>query len=195
MNGVVLTGPEAHLLGFVRSLRYRRGVYSRVKYWMRNLPQDHGECFSALCNLHSLSLYNIVIERIGNEGFRTCFSAFRETLTCLTLRGVVVSFSAFVTLVDYFPNIRILKLRSFTLEPDAGPAPNLSRPLRGSVNVSGVDESLDFLDKFARLDLEYEEVVISSPRISIGTKYLEHALQLSATTAKILRLAAGLPCE
>ena len=195
MNGVVLTGSNAHLLGYVRSLRYCRGVYAGVKYRMRNLQQDHGEYFSALCNLHSLTLFNIVIEPIVEEEFRTCFSAFRETLTCLTLQNFAVQFSAFVTLVDYFPNIRNLRLRSFTPELDAGPIPTLSRPLRGRVDIRGVDRCSNFLDQFARLDLEYEEVVIGSPLRSMGTKYLEHALRLSVTTVKILRLAVGLPCE
>jgi len=197
MNDVVLTGSKTHLLGYVRSLQHSRGPYSGAKQLMRNLPQDQVECFSALCNLHSLTLFDIIIERIGGEGFRTCFSAFRDTLTSLTLQTFVVSFSAFVTLVDYFPNIRILQLRSFTPEPDADPVPNLSRPLRGRVNVSGVDTDghLNFFDQFARLELEYEEVVIDSPSHLIGANHLKHALQLSVTTAKTLRLAGRLPCE
>jgi len=193
MNGVVLTGFKTRLLGYVRSLQHCRGVYAEVKYCMRNLPQDHGEHFSALCNLRTLMLFNIVIEHIGEAGLRTCFSTFRETLTSLALQKFLVPFSSFVTLVDYFPNIRNLQLRSFTLGSDTSPVPTLSRPLRGRVGVCGVDGCLNFLDLFARLDLEYEEVVIDSPYYYMEATYLEHALQLSATTAKTLRLAAGLP--
>ena len=69
------------------------------------------------------------------------FSAFRDTLTYPSLETFTASFSAFVTLVDYFPNITTLRLRSFELEPDGGPVPSLSRPLRGKLYVREVRAS------------------------------------------------------
>ena len=50
------------------------------------------------------------ISSVSVEKNFTCFSAFRETLTHLTLNTFAASLSAFVTLVDYSPNIISLKL-------------------------------------------------------------------------------------
>ena len=185
MDGVVHTKSRAHLLGYIRSLWYCFGMC-----WMRDLQQNHGEYFSALRNLRSLTLFNVGIERNHQEGFCTCFSPFRGTLTYLSLEHSPTSFSGFVTLIDYFPNIIHLQLRSPTLEPEARPVPTLSRPLRGTVEFHGSNRCLDFLDRFVSLDLEYDEVVIDSPYRFMEGEYMERTFQLSATTTKILRLAA-----
>ena len=137
MNGVVLTGSKAHLLELARSLRHSHVL----DYRMQDLAQDSGEYLSVLRNLHSLALVNVCVEHISEDGFRACFSAFRDTLTYPSLETFTTSFSAFVTLVDYFPNITTLRLRSFELEPDGGPVPSLSRPLRGKLYVREVRAS------------------------------------------------------
>lgn len=163
---------------------------------MRNLPQDSGEYFSALRNLHTLTLYNISIEHLHEEGFRNCFSAFRETLTSLSLETFAMSFGAFVALIDYFPNIAALQLRSFEMERDKGPIPSLSRPLRGQIHVLDVQADwLGFFDRFAKLDLEYEQLVISSSFLAIEAEFMEKALQISPSTVKSLRLTSDLQRE
>ena len=189
MNGVVLSGSMGHLLQYVRSLRHARGLGYRT----RNLAQECGEYLSALHNLESLTLYGIGVEHISEDQFRICYSAFRETLTCLFLEIFITPFSAFVTLVDYFPNITTLRLCLLDLELDEGPVPPLSRPLRGKAHVgyascfeSGFRE---FCDRFAELDLEYEELVIEAPGSTLrGTAFLGTALKISASTVKFLRL-------
>ena len=133
MDGLVLSGLKPHLLGFVHSLTHRRGPL-RTGYEIQDLPKDSGNYHLALRNLRSLTLCNTRFKRI-DEGLRTCFSAFRETLTYLSFDTVVVSFSAFVTLADYFPNIRTLLLHSIVHEDHGEPIPPLSRPLRGKVHV------------------------------------------------------------
>ena len=96
---------------------------------------------------------------MGEGEFHTCFSAFRETLTSLSLDLIFITFSAFVTLVGYFPNITTLRLHSFMLIPDGRPVPSLSQPLRGKLRIYEVPEqSLEFFGRFAELDLEYEEL-------------------------------------
>ena len=97
-----------------------------------------------------------------------------------------------MTLVDYFPNIATLELRSFALEPDGGPIPPLSRPLRGKVHIHRVSNHLEFLDRFAKLDLEYEGLVIHSPSFFRSTKFVEGALRISANTVAFLSLTAEL---
>ena len=195
INGVILSGSKARLLGYIRSLWHSRGLDIGIKYQMRHLPHDSGEYLSALHNLRSLTLYNTWVEHIGEEGFYTCFSAFRETLTFLSLDTFAMSFSAFVTLVDYFPNITTLELDPPVLEPDERPVPSLSRPLRGKLLVHEVQtRHLEFFNQFAELGLEYEELVINSPSV-IEPEFLKGALEISTGTVKFLRLAAELHCE
>lgn len=135
MDGVVLSGSKTHLLGYVRSLEHSLTPNTKNMYQMRDLQKDSGEYLSALHNIHSLTLLRVRIEVIGGEGFHTCFSAFRETLIDLTLQTVVTSFSAFVTLVSYFPNISTLRLGLVKLVPDEEPVPSLPQPLQGEVRV------------------------------------------------------------
>ena len=161
---------------------------------MRNLPKDSGEYLSALHNIHSLELINIKIEHIREQEFHTCFSAFRATLTHLTLGLFVTSFSAFVTLVDYFPSITTLRLGAFAVEPDGGPVQRLSRPLRGRicfVHLHAYSNCAEFLNRFAKLDLEYEELALEPP-FTVKTSLLGSILQLGASTVKYLRLTAEL---
>ena len=193
MKGVVLSRAKAQLLEHVHSLRHSRGL----GYRMRKLPRDSGKYLSALHNLHTLALYDTRVERISEAKFRTCFSAFRETLTHLTLETFTTSFSAFVTLVDYFPNITTLRLHLFALDLDRGPVPSLSRPLRGKLHVREVQVNcLEFLDRFAKLDQGYEELVIdTSLLLFMGTRFVASALQISTSTVKFLRLTAELQCE
>ena len=190
MNGVVPSGSKNCLLGQVRSLRHSNAGCIGIKCQIRGLTWDSGEHFSALRNPHSLTLSAFRIESIGEDMFHTRFSTFREALTCLSLDNFTTSFSAFVTLVDYFPNIATLQLDSFLVEPDEEPVPSLSRPLRGKLYVYEVlPDRLEFFNHFAELDLEYEELVIDSRCIPMGTMFLKSALQLSTRTVKILRLA------
>ena len=186
----VLSQSKVDLLGYVRSFRHSRGIAGPTEYRLRDLAQDSVECFSALRNLRSLTLHNITVEYIGEDQFRACFLAFRETLTHLSLDNFITPFSAFVTLVDYFPNITTLELRTFVLESDEGPVSPLSRPLRGKIHIHrGQSNHLEFLDRFAKLDLEYEELVIDSPSF-VNRKFVESALRISAHTVKFLSLAA-----
>ena len=190
-DGVVHSGPKSHLLEYFYSLLHCRGYFG-IRYRMRDLPQGSAEYLSALRNLHSLTLSEIRVEHISEEGFHTCFSAFHETLKYLTLENFVTSFSAFVTLVDYFPNVTTLQLRSLTPEPDEGLVPSLSRPFRGKVLIRHYQSNfVDFLDRFAELDLEYEELVITSPPFA-DTEFAESALQISPSTVKFLRFTAEL---
>lgn len=160
---------------------------------MLSLPQDPGKYFSALGHLRSLTLYNTRVEHLTKQGFHTLFSPFREILTFLSLDTCATSFSAFVTLIDYFPNISTLQLCSVALEQDEGSVPSLSRPLRGKIRVLDVRTNwLGFLDRFSKLDLEYEELVIDPSLAPIDAEFLERALRISANTVKSLRLTEDL---
>jgi len=198
VSGVVHSGSKARLLGHVRLFSHRRSPDIGTKYPMRDLARDSGEYLSALRNIHSLRLHNIRFEHLSEDQFRTCFSAFRETLTHLSLETVTTSIGAFVALVDYFPNIRTLQLCSFVLEPDEGPVPPLSQPFRGKLHVWCFRwDRLEFFDRFAKLDLEYEELVITPFTLFANEmeEFLESALQTSTSTVKFLRLHAEFECK
>ena len=194
MNGVVRSGSKSRLLEYVRLLRHHCCTLGTGRrYPMRNLPKDSGEYLSNLHNIRSLGLADIRIEPICEEGLRTCFSAFRETLTDLTLHLIDTSFSAFITLVDYFPNITALQLGWFIVKPDEGPVPQLSRPLRGKIWLSYVNpDCAEFFSRLAELDLEYEELIIET---YMEAELLETVLQLGASTVKYLRLTAEIEGE
>ena len=191
MDGVVHSGSKDHLLGYVRSLCHDRGTYR-----MQDLARDSGGYLSALRNLRILIFFYLRVEHVSEGEFHTCFSAFRETLTYLSLSQFSVSFSAFVTLVGYFPNITTLRLHSFMLRPDEGPVPSLSQPLRGKLHIHEVPaDSLEFFSRFAQLDMEYEELVVDS-FIDISTPgFAETALRISPSTVKFLRLGEELRCK
>lgn len=197
MDGVVLSGSKTHLLPYVRSfVHFDRLNGGDDSYPMRNLKKDSGEYLSALCNLRHLTFPYITVELIGDEAFHTCFSAFRETLTELSLNTILTSFDAFVTLVDYFPNLATLRLGWLTPKPDEGPVPPLSRPFRGTICIchpAGFD-LLRFIDRLAELDVEYDGLFIESPFVA-REKPLKSILQLSSGTVKYLRLTVPLPGE
>ena len=159
-----------------------------------DLVQFPGEHLSALCNIHSLTLHDTSAEHVTKE-FPTCFSAFRETLTYLSLTDFATSFGAFVTLVGCFPNMTTLRVDSLKLEPDEGPVPQLSQPLRGEIRVHEFPGDLEFFSRLSGLDLEYEKLVIVSTHYHMVTIFLESALQISPNSVKFLRLTAELRCE
>ena len=152
-RGAVRSGSTPHPLEHVRSLTHCRSTNSILKYQMRDLPQDSGEYLSALRNIRNLTLCDIKVEDVGEEGFRACCSAFRETLAHLSLDAFTTSFGGLVTSVDYFPNITTLQLSLFAQECDTRPVPSLSRPLRGKVHTLDVRTHCSrFFDRFTKLD-------------------------------------------
>ena len=150
---------------------------------MQKLAEDSGEYLSALHGVRSLGLYSISVGPISQEDLCNCFSAFSETLTDLTLSSFVTSFSGFVTLLDHFPSLTTLKFSGLTVRPDEGPVPPLSRPLRGKICLRFLhSDCVEFLNRFAKLDLEYEELVVGC------LVPMESVLKLSTSTVKYLRL-------
>jgi len=193
VDGVALSGAKTHLLHYVRSFRHHRVPKRSLRYSVWDLPKEPGEYIFALRNIHSLQLVNIRIDPLSKE-LQTCLSAFRETLTSLTLLFFVASFSAFVSLIDYFPNITALQLGMFALNPDEGPLPSLSRPLQGKIHIRPPHPGcLGFIDRLAKLDQECEELVIGATNANLETEFFVRALQFS--TAKYLRLLGSFERE
>ena len=188
MYGFLPSGSKDRLLGHVRSLRCAR----RVGYRMRDLPRDFGEYLSALPNLRSLALCYMKVEHFSGEEFHVCFSAFRGTLTSLSLDSVTAPLNTFVTLLGYFPNITTLRLDTFVLEPDERPIPSLARSLRGKLHVRDIDDRRSMaIDRFAKLNLEYEELVINFPP-RYYMEVMKRVLRISTSTVKSLKLTGEL---
>ena len=186
MNGVVLSASKTRLLRYVRSF-----THSGCKP-VRNLLKDCGEFLPALRNIHRLVLLKINIEHLGDEELHAYFSAFRETLTTLVLQFSTTSFSTFVALVNYFPNITSLRVGRLALKLDEGPVPTLSKSFGGKIWVHcSVPSGCELLDRLAMLDLEYDELIVETSN-DVTTDVLESVLRVSAGTVRYLRLTAPL---
>ena len=191
VNGVALSRSRDRLLGYVRSLRYARFVGFQMRYLLR----DSANYFSALPNLHNLTLCYIRVENIDEAKFHACFSTFRETLTSLTLENVTTSFRAFVALIDYFPNITTLRLDSFELQPGEEPVPSLSRPLRGKLYLRDIkDHRSKFYNQFVKMDLEYEELAIDFAHCHY-MEFMGMPLRISTNTVESLRFTGEIECK
>jgi hypothetical protein len=183
-----------NLLRHVRLLSLSSG--GETKFSMQNLARNSGGYLAALHNLCSLTLIDIGIVPIGEEAFHTCFSAFRESLTELSLEHFDTSFSTFVTLVGYFPNISTLQLELSALDPYEGPVPPLSQPLRGEIYIRYTNPNWqEFLSQFSKLNSEYDRIVVDFSLLVVGAEALESALQLDTSGLKCLRLEARLRRE
>ncbi|KAF9645589.1 hypothetical protein BDM02DRAFT_3120001 [Thelephora ganbajun] len=143
------------LLRHVRSLAYydrgyggigsRYGIYALRDY----LP--------SFFQLQRLVLYDVRIEPTIHEHFEW-FSAFRHTLSSLSLRQSSITWSAFIALVGYFPNLRDLHIFRMWFRKDDRPVPCLPHALRGRLSVSfGTVMGFPF-DRLVGLKLEYEEL-------------------------------------
>ncbi|KAF9643053.1 hypothetical protein BDM02DRAFT_1758401 [Thelephora ganbajun] len=86
------------------------------------------------------------------------FSAFQHTLLSLSLTQVSITWSVFVTLIGYFPNLRGLGIFETSLRVDDQPVPPLPRALRGRLSVSFKDVTRFPVDQLIGLKLEYEEL-------------------------------------
>jgi hypothetical protein len=121
MNGIVLSRSKTYLCRYVRSFKHSLPP----EHPMRNLLKNSRGGLSALYSVHSLALSGLLTEPIGGGAVQACFSAFRETLTDLYLgESCAMSFSTFVTVVGYFPNLTSLQLGFLELKPDEAPVPH-----------------------------------------------------------------------
>ncbi|KAF9645195.1 hypothetical protein BDM02DRAFT_687955 [Thelephora ganbajun] len=83
-------------------------------------------------------------------------SAFQHTLSSLSLTQVSITWSAFVALIGYFPNLRDLHLSEMSLQVDDRPIPPLPHALRGRLSITFWDVMGLPVDRLVGLKLEYE---------------------------------------
>jgi hypothetical protein len=89
------------------------------------------------------------------------FSAFQHSLSSLRLIQVSIAWSAFVALLGWFPHLRTLGIRGSSFQAENRPAPQISYPLLGRLLVDPSQGNMElFIDRFPKLEQEYEELVI-----------------------------------
>jgi len=72
---------------------------------------------------------------------------------------------AFVTLINYFPNVSYLDIRCLSHVVEGKPPIPLSPPLLGQLRISGVyDFGSGFLDQLSELGPAFDEIIFDEPR-------------------------------
>jgi len=119
------------------------------------------------------------------------FFGIPHTLSSLTFHVVLITWPAFVSIVDYFPNVRDLKVTDPTWEADHQQAPPLSRPLRGRLSIQMYQDQVlsAFADRFSGLEVEYDEILILG---NLPTLHYQRIIDTCGKSLKRLRLGG---CE
>ena len=140
---------------------------AEMMQYVRTLTCSGSRSFRVLHDDHSRSFYRLqylalqAITPIESNALNL-FLAFRDTLSSLSLEYVSLTWSTFVGLINYFPNLRELLFHDSSLETDHSPIPPLSRPLRGTLCLSTLSAShFSTLSRgIAGLEPEYDRLEI-----------------------------------
>jgi len=161
--GRILRG-NVELLRNVRSFRYPHDSDARfAPYWIASLHLY----LPSLCRLESLGLYSVlfksdILQTIG------IFSAFRQTLSSLSLVECRTTSNALITIINYFPLLVNLDLQALTRKTDRVPVSQLSRPLRGRLVIAdcGTNNRAPF-DKLSNPSPELDELILRQVHMPI----------------------------
>jgi hypothetical protein len=181
------------LLQHVRSLSYitDSGAEHNALFPCEHRVDVLRDYFPSLRRLRHLSLSSMHLpSSIPQEA--EMFPAFRHTLSRLSLDYFMVTISALVTLINYFPNLNRLDLSRLFHKVDGEPAPPLSRPLIGQLHVSEFHQDiLDLLDQLSELgSVLFDEIILTEyPRTRVRT--LERIVNAAGAGVKRLRLSSG----
>ena len=176
------------LLQHVRSLSY----IADNTAWRHNLRSDH--CANVLRDylpsfhkLQHLSLSSMHI-RSGVSRHIEVFSAFRHTLSQLTLKYCNVTISALVALINYFSSLDRLNLCCLFHQVDGEPLCPRSHSLIRKLHISDFHgDGHDILDQLSELGPAFDELVIDgSSKILLPT--LNHIVASLGVNVKRLRL-------
>jgi hypothetical protein len=176
------------LLQHVRSLSYITNIGVRRSGFQLEYRVDVlRDYFPFLHQLRHLSLSSMHLPSSISQELQM-FSAFRHTLSRLSLKYCKVTISALVALINRFPSLNHLDL-SHVSKVDGGPAPPLSRPLIGQLRISGFHQDiLDLLDQLSGLgSVSFDDIVLTQypwPRV----QNLERIVNAVGVNVKRLRL-------
>ena len=117
------------------------------------------------------------------------FSAFRSTLSRLSLKHCDVTISALVTLINYFPNLDHLDLSSLRHSTDGEPTPPLYRPQMSRLHLSELRmDALGILNQLSELGPAFDEVQLTNNRPPARLPALTRIANTVGEKAKRLRL-------
>jgi len=159
--------------------------------WWCHIPV-HGihhlsDYLPSLYNLESLVL-SLMHLRVDFSQIKN-FSAFRLTLSSLSLRNCHLSTYVLITLVNYFPNLVDLELRIPIYVGDYHRVPPLSRPLHGRLSVQTCGINLPLFDELSDLPPELDELFLGGG--FQGVIQYDHMVATYAGSVKCLRLLCG----
>jgi len=149
------------LLQHVRSLSYH--TYT-IAWQDRQRPVHRVDVLQDyLPSLHRLQHLSLSFIRIPSDISRQVemFSAFRHTLSRLSLRHCSVTISALVNLINCFSNLDCLDLGYLLHEVDGEPPSSLSRPLIRELCISEIHkDDLWILNQLSGLGQVFDKLVI-----------------------------------
>ena len=179
---------NGELFSHVRSFRYFTRWNRAVSDWDLLPISDLFNYLPLFRHLQHLSLCTM---RIGSDISEQLeiFSVFRYTLSSLTFHNLIIAWPTFVSILDYFPNVRDLKITDPSWTYDRQQAPPLSRPLRGSLSVKLYEYGAlpTFAECFPGLEVEYDELLILDPIPFPSASYYQRLIDTCRKSLKHLR--------
>ena len=185
-----ITPANTEVLRHVRSLSYittaAPGSCHREPEHRVDVLRDYLPSFHRLQHL-SLSSMHIPSSDISQQ--IEIFSAFRHSLSRLSLQYCTVTINALVALINFFPGLDRLDLCYITHEADGESAPPLCRSLIQKLHIPQFHEdSLDILDQLSELGLVFEELIVGRWSSKIGLHVLSHIVNSLGVNIKRFRL-------
>ena len=147
---------NATLLGHVRRLTYD---YSETEVVLAH--RHLCDYFPSFRQLRTFTFFGAYISSLPL--LTQSFSAFKHSLSTISMFGCTVTTSGFATIINYFPNLTSLRLLSLSHRRKNDQTPPLSRPhlKRLFVNAWSADH-LDLINELSGLGLRFDEVVIDT---------------------------------
>lgn len=186
----IISPADVELLGYVRILSY-----NAEEYWINSMnaigPPHHAlrEYLPSFRQLRHFILTSLRISWSPQQ--LELFSAFRHTLSDISMARCGATKSDFVTLINYFPNLIHLYLREVEYYKEDEPIPPLSRPRLKRLSIAEWPaNSLDLIDELSNPGLHFEEVFISKSAFPEApwSELARRVVDAFGVNAKCLRL-------
>ena len=146
--------------------------------------------------LHHLTLSSMHIPSSDISQQIEIFSAFRHSLSRLSLQYCTVTISALVVLINFFPGLDHLDLCNVLHEADGEPPSPLCRPFIRKLRISRFyEDGLGILNQLPELGLVFEELIVDGWSLKIGFHTLSHIVDTLGVNVKRLRLLRSGACK
>ena len=154
---------DVELLHHVRSLSYSADTRDRGGVRPEYFSSVLRNYYPSLHQLQHLSLSSVCFVSNTPQDIGM-FSAFRHTLSRLSLNSCDFTISTLVSLIDYFPNLNRLDLTRPLSCVNDKPVRPVSRPLLRQLHISEAYEGgFSILDQLSEVGLAFDEIVVDGP--------------------------------